>query len=424
MGISVFPESSTPAIGYPLNTSSLVFAGYSSKGAYSYATNLSSGNYILYTVASDSTARTIVNAPNSNSNFIGNSQYSQINLSTTENPVKIWTVGAYESVGPIVDAGGSERQPGSGRTGIGWNNGNLWFSSNNLVLYSTNYGSTWSSASPGASNPYGTPSTFYDGTAYWIGYYNAAYYSTNITTWTTRAITGMGYVYGIGYRAAATSPWVAVGDIVASSTNGTTWTQRIATGNWRDVIAGGGYHVAVGAWNATGSWIGFAYSTDGQTWTTGTTLNNIFGTSTSSNAAQIVYGNNRWLVAGYNFNNSGVGTPRVAWSTNVTTWNLGLSLATTSAIQGLAYGNGIFSITVSDSTTNLHAIYYTTNGASWTSSPAPGGVTPMQVMIDTGSSNTPKVLTRQSASPYNIWRNVDTPAQIYMYAISGQSVLN
>jgi hypothetical protein len=187
-----------------------------------------------------------------------------------------------------------------------------------------------------------------------VGGSNAMYSSDNGNTWTLG--TGVPSIpwYNVAYSGGI---FVAVGELsVMRSTDGVSW--AAATGPypsdiWKKIVYGDGNFVAL---NNNGTTV--MYSTDGNSWTSASIPITAYG---------IAYGNGYFVVVGGN---------SVAYSQNITTWNVGTIPPATSNPYGygwnsVAYGNGQF-VAVSGydnsftPTGQEKAAYSTNNGLSWT----------------------------------------------------------
>jgi hypothetical protein len=423
MSYNVFPAPSNDSVSFPFDTTSYLFKGYSSKGSYSYNESTTSGSYIFYGLTSGDSNFVFFSKDNKKSSIAKSNTYVLLNLTTTESKISIWNFGNYTAYNSgIRNSSGTIGEVESlSRTSLGYRDtGQMWFNNrNNQVWFSTNFGVTWVTYSSPGSNPYGTNSTLYDGTGYWIGFYAAAHYSTNGTTWTSRAIAGLNDVNGLAYKSGFTDPWVAVGNGgIRSSTNGTTWTTRgVTTLSYRDVIAADDRFVTVGFSN--GTYTPIAFSTNGTTWTTNNSLNNVFGSSTQSSADMIVYGNGNYVVAGYDGTTTSVFIPKVAVSTDLINWKTTLTLPSTGQVSGLAYNSGLFIFT-GTTTSGVNVIWTSPDGTNWSSSPSPTAG-PARHPYITGN-NEPKIYFRSNNSPFTQFANSDVPTQMYVY--SGPSPAN
>jgi hypothetical protein len=430
MAQSVYPTPSSGA-SYPIPNATLVYSGYTSKGAYTYTTSTAAGDYLFYLLPADSSAKIVVVAPNSNISYYASGPYVPLHTTTTETAIKFYTFGKYGLWSNITSAGivsaGGVGMPTRNRA-LGYNNGNFWFyeSGNYWVVYSTNNGVTWSTAAPAYTNPYGCYSALYDGTGYWAGYYDAAIYSTNLTSWSNRSISGVNSVLGLAYQSGASSPWVACGNGgIYYSANGTSWTSAGIGANMNDLISTGTYFVSTGSWDTTNNRVPLYYSTNGSSWSV-VSLNNVFGTSTNSIAQYIAYGNGIYVAGGGNYSGT-VNTPTIAYSTNLTTWTTSLGLATSGvSITSLKFGGGLFQASVQNTsaTPTVYSMYTSVDGKSWSSSTIDGlGGTPYCLTPSSDGTKTYFIGGGNSNSK-PMWYNIDIPTEAYMYSLSGQSALN
>lgn len=141
---------------------------------------------------------------------------------------------------------------------------------------------------------------------------------------------------------------------VYSTDNGATWTTATnlpATAIWADnIMYANGKYVYVSGSSGTSSG-NTAYSSDGITWTAGTTI-------TSNYWQSIDYGNGKFMCIAFST------TPNLAYSTNGTSWtttNLGFS----PNYAKIRYGNGVWLVM-----NNYGVLNYwrsTNDGASWSS---------------------------------------------------------
>lgn len=143
-----------------------------------------------------------------------------------------------------------------------------------------------------------------------------------------------------------------------STDNGATWTTATnlpATAIWVDnLLYAGGKFVYVAGSSATSSG-NTAYSSDGVTWTAGTTI-------TTNYWQSIDYGNGKYMAIAFST------TPNLAYSTNGTSWsttNLGFS----PSYAKIRYGNGVW--LVMNSATPLRYWRSTNDGTSWSSALTP-----------------------------------------------------
>ena len=138
----------------------------------------------------------------------------------------------------------------------------------------------------------------------------------------------------------------------AYSTDGITWTKgNLPTQIWYSVCYGNGKFIAVSQSSDV-----FVYSTDGITWTQG-------NMPSSNNWASVCYGNGKFVaVANYNV---------FAYSTDGVTWTKG-NLPSSQTWRSVCYGNGKFVAVASgydDTRTNKYG--YSTDGITWTEGTMP-----------------------------------------------------
>ena len=167
----------------------------------------------------------------------------------------------------------------------------------------------------------------------------------NWTPVTQSVLTGP--IYGIAWNGIL---WVAIGNSIAWSSDGITWNSgttiftiggSCATWNGSIWLAGG-----------AGATYYFAFSTDGKTWTgiTQSVLNNVL---------DIAWNGSLWVAVGQTTNTT-------AWSTNGTTWTAGTNIFTGGAGNngsGVAW-NGSIWVAVGRGTTNT--IAWSSDGKAWT----------------------------------------------------------
>ena len=118
--------------------------------------------------------------------------------------------------------------------------------------------------------------------------------------------------------------------------------------NWRSVVYGNGYYVAVS------QGLNAAYSTNGTSWTASTmpSSNSWYG---------VTYGNGYFVAV------QGSGSTPGAYSTNGTTWTAS-TMPSADTWIGVTYGNGYFVAVASNTTPNGA---YSTNGITWTANTMP-----------------------------------------------------
>jgi hypothetical protein len=450
------------APSYPLGATSVVFSGYSSTGNYKYGVNVGAGSYIIDAVSRDPNVYMIAWAPNSNTTAMFKSNGTDkgiLRLTTTENPIWFSVFGDFNYYGNLrVPSQNQSFSVQSGKNKIGLANGWLWHAvSNNYVLYS-NDGRNWSTAATPGSNPYGTYSTLWDGTYYIVGYYNAYFRSTNLTSWSSvdMSATNIYDVNKMLYRASNTNKYLAVGGGgIATSANGTTWTQRFNGGNtWHDVETNNaGTYVAVGSQQPTVNVPKIYYSTnEGVNWTSA--ANTIGATifNSSGNINQVAYGNGIWVVAGnvYDGTDQTSYNAVTAWSTDAVNWYQGTSsggqpsqsvqysnMPKGRTTQFLEFINGIFFWGVATQfAPSSYRYYYSVDGKQFILMPDGaipdgingfgGGIT--GVTKDYTSSGTVIYWGNpQYSGQLNrgmLWTNTAAPTSMYLYSIPSQTVLN
>lgn len=177
--------------------------------------------------------------------------------------------------------------------------------------------------------------------------------SPSTTTWNAVAYGGGIYVavgvLSTGYGSVMTSP------------DGVNWTVRAVASApaFNDVAYGNGKFVAVGPLYGTAT-TGIRVSTDGVTWTTPAS------NSTSTYNQAVIYGNNIWTVV--STEPSGNNAYTYTSTDNAVTWTKTLLVAGNSGSNiNITYGNGKFVVTLQYSV----AIYYSTNGTTWSYSYIP-----------------------------------------------------
>ena len=220
---------------------------------------------------------------------------------------------------------------------------------------------------------------------------NVANSSIDGVTWTARTLSA-----SASFECAASGA-VANGNVVivalgtttnaASSYDGITWSARsIGSATWKAVA----YQPSIFAAVSTGTSSTASYSTDGQSWTTGTTLpasanwlaiassGTRFVATTGSASTQaaysdngqtwssttlstsgdwrcIAYGGGKWVAISY-------GSTNTTYSTDGTTWDTGSMPGAAANWSGITYGNGRFVAVAFGSTRAA----YSTNGIDWT----------------------------------------------------------
>jgi hypothetical protein len=177
-------------------------------------------------------------------------------------------------------------------------------------------------------------------------------YSTNGSSWTavTTSTFDTSTIYGITY-AAGKFVAVGAGGKMAYSTNGTTWTAVAdsAFGSYGNTIKGITYggpsgkekFIAVGG----GSWISgsfnMAYSTDGVTWTSVTSVSSLF---ISGSLKRVAWGGNKFVAVGDKgimlYSLDGINWARIDGGTG--TGKTQFDTDSLSSINGIVYGGGKF----------------------------------------------------------------------------------
>ena len=219
---------------------------------------------------------------------------------------------------------------------IGGDSTNLYWSTN---------GTTWTTRAHGIAE---TPNS--------IGYHQSTFVvvanqgrvatSTDGITWTSRNGTSTGSWYGL---ASGNGLIMIAGNTgrVATSTNGVTWTSRYAAPFGSDFIGnlafGAGLFVAYGQSGTT------ATSTDGVSWTARTST---MSTGPKQPSTALVFGDKFVM---------GAANARIATSTDGITWSTRPTVGT-SAINTIAYLNGHYLLGSDDGVG-----YFSTDGITWSS---------------------------------------------------------
>ena len=230
------------------------------------------------------------------------------------------------------------------------------------------------------------------GNGLFVGAFSLIHYSTNGITWNTvpagltiEYVTfGNGMFVGVGYAIVSGVPTA----FAASSPNGINWTSRTPAANnwWQDVAYGNGLFVAV-ARTGTGNRI--MTSPDGITWTSR-------NSGIDPDFSSVAYGNGIWVAIseGSTGGTTFTSYDGIDWSEQATSFiNRSVYFANGLFVTGgqwsedginwntatnpfnpfqITYGNGFF-VGVTSSGTNR--IYYSTDGKSWTGTPAASNAT-------------------------------------------------
>jgi hypothetical protein len=344
MGISVFP---TPTISnLPLGATSTVFQGLSSIGNYTYTSTVSAGTYQAYSLSSQQ------------------SYLYMPAISGTSGRISLTTGIPY-----IISNTGSEP---------------------NLELLTN-----WSSRSHLTNTS--PNSTVWDGTTLWVkGQDPVVSFSTNGTTWATRAIPFLsttasgGEANMIAYNAGVTNKFVALNVLtsantgcVSTSTDGITWTGRTSVGTNNPagaVINAATTNKYVMTNNAATSNMIFT-STDGVTWT-GRTVNTNSRATTGYGATNGTASTNEIYV----YSTVGTGTALVITSTNGVTWTSRTAANWTGVNTGsVTFGAGIYLLSAA-ANSGLYAT--STNGVTWTSRSYPVAANGVNTLFNNGLFHT------------------------------------
>lgn len=175
------------------------------------------------------------------------------------------------------------------------------------------------------------------------------------------------------------SKFVVVGDAtaarIATSTNGTTWTTRTsphgATISYYAIAHSGSVFVAVGQ-NDNDISAAIASSTDGITWTSRTTP---YGATANRPLFAIAYGNGKFVTGAH-----GTG---FAYSTDGTTWT-GVAVAGAYPAR-IAYGNGYYAA-VDPAGSGLGTLWYSTDAVTWSTTTPIAGKTFYGLVYSTTTS--------------------------------------
>ncbi len=341
MTIQVFPEPA-PAdvtfsigqvqIGDSSNTNSVANNNQANAATF-YADNLSipTGSYVVYGLGTDSS---LVSTLKSTYTVVNNQELSPISpvltLTTTATSIKFNVPAQWEG---IADNTGIF----TSRTyyGVGYGNETWVTTLADAVTqwaYSTNEGNTWTTITTTAGRPLFTSTTsfvdYVNGIFYAGNDGNAIFFSTDGTSWTNTGITYStttfsasgtnGVAYGNdAYVTVMNRPPNGVGQsYVWWSSNGTTtWTTRATPFGTSGAVANAGAGVVFGAGKfVAGSEQSILFiSSDGITWTTGTT-----GGAGTSATSKLIWTGTKF----YASRNGGTNATEIRSSTDAITWTI------------------------------------------------------------------------------------------------------